>query len=306
MNKTLKQNLERNNTINFYIYTSPWIVGFLVFTLGPMLYSLYLSFTNTTLGKTTQIVGISNYVAVFKDELFYIAVKNTLKYSLISIPLQLMLAFFLASLLNMKLKCIGLFRTIFYLPSVIAGISTILLWGWIFNSSYGLLNYALSLVGITGPQWLTDPNWGIPAIIIMSLHGVGGAMLIFLAGLQNIPKELYESAEIDGANSFVKLTNVTLPLITPTLFFNLILGIIAAFQVFTQPYIFQQLSGSNTRNIGMYTYVMYLYENAFKYFKYGYGSAIAWILFLTTLIFTGIIVKTSNKWVFYSGTGGEK
>lgn len=265
-----------------------------------MVYSLYLSLTDSTLGSLGNFIGLSNYIEMLDDDLFYVAVRNTAYYAVVSVPLQLVLAFVLAVLLNKKLAGIGIFRTIFYLPSVIAGISTVLLWSWIFNSSYGLLNYLLSLVGIDGPNWLSDDRYAIPAIITMSLHGVGGAMLIFLAGLQDVPKSLYESAQIDGAGRLQQLFNITLPMISPTIFFNLILGIIGALQVFTQPYIFSQLNQNLGRNQGMYVYVQYLFDSGFRYFRAGYGSAIAWVLFAFTLIISLVIMKTSRKWVFYS------
>ncbi|GHV14124.1 spermidine/putrescine ABC transporter permease [Spirochaetia bacterium] len=297
--------LQKYETRNFFLYISPWIVGFSSFIFIPMLYSLFLSFTDSTIGRMGKFIGFLNYTDVFSDPLFKSASINTAYFSILGVPLQLILAFFLASLLNMKLKGIGVFRTIFYLPSVVAGISTVLLWSWIFNANYGLINYLLSIVGIKGPAWLTDPKWSIPAIVIMSLHGVGGQMLIFLAALQDIPKELYESADMDGAGPWKRLLNIKLPQVSPTIFFNLILGIIGAFQVFMQPYIFANLNANMGRNRGMYVYVQYLFDNAFRYYQAGYGSAIAWVLFVTTLILTLFIMKTSNRWVYYSG-GDDK
>ena len=284
------------------MYISPWLLGFSTFIFGPMLYSLYLSLTSSKLARLGAFVGFKNYADMFSDSLFSTAVLNTLYYAAFSVPLQLLLAFFLASLLNRKLSGIGFFRTVYYLPSVIAGISTVLLWSWIFNSSYGLVNYVLSLFGIIGPNWLSDPNYAIPAIIIMGLHGgVGGPMLIFLAALQDVPRSLYESAEIDGAGNYRKLINITLPQISPTIFFNLILGIIGALQVFMQPYIFSQLNQNLGRNRGMYVYVQYLFDSGFRYYRAGYGSAIAWVLFAFTLLLTLVIMKLSNSWVYYAG-----
>lgn len=298
--RTKKSRFERREARNFWLYISPWLVGFSVFIFGPMLYSLYLSLTDSRLGSLGNFIGLDNYVELFQDDLFYIATRNTAYYAVVSVPLQLLLAFALALLLNRKLPGIGMFRTIFYLPSVIAGISTVLLWGWIFNSSYGLMNYILSLVGIDGPNWLSDEKYAIPAIITMSLHGVGGAMLIFLAGLQDVPGSLYESAQLDGAGRFQQLTNITLPTISPTIFFNLILGIIGALQVFTQPYILSSLNQNTGRNRGMYVYVQYLFDSAFRYFRAGYGSAIAWTLFVVTLLISLAVMKSSKRWVFYS------
>ena len=300
MKKKQKSLLENHESVNFFVYISPWLIGFLAFIFFPMLYSLFLSFTSSTIGKMGAFIGFENYYYVFTDPLFKTAVINTLYFSILGVPLQLILAFFLASLLNMKLKGMGIFRTIFYLPSVVAGISTVLLWSWIFNANYGLINYLLSIAGLKGPNWLTDPRWSIPAIIIMSLHAVGGQMLIFLAALQDIPNELYESAKMDGVGLVRMLFKIKLPMISPTLFF-LILGIIGSFQVFMQPYIFANLNANMGRNRGMYVYVQYLFDNAFRYYQAGYGSAIAWILFIATLFLTLIIMKSSNRWVYYGG-----
>lgn len=303
--RSVRSASSRREARNFWIYISPWVVGFSVFILGPMLYSLYLSFTDSKLGQLGGFIGTANYVEVFGDDLFYTAVRNTAYYAIVSAPLQLILAFFLASLLNKRIRGIGVFRTLFYLPAVIAGISTVLLWSWIFNSNYGLVNYILSLFGIHGPNWLSDEKYAIPAIIIMSLHGVGGAMLIFLAALQGVPISLYESAQLDGAGAVQRLFRITLPMISPTIFFNLILGIIGSLQVFTQPYIFSQLNQNVGRNRGMYVYVQYLFDVGFRYYRAGYGSAIAWILFAFTLLISLIIMKSSTSWVYYSDGGSD-
>lgn len=302
---TRRSTASKREARNFWIYVSPWIVGFSTFVLGPMIYSLYLSFTDSPLGSLGDFVGVANYVELFGDDLFYLAVSNTAYFAIVSVPLQLVLAFFLASLLNKRIPAVGVFRTIFYLPSVIAGISTVLLWSWIFNSNYGLVNYILSLFGINGPNWLSDERYAIPAIIIMSLHGVGGAMLIFLAALQDVPPELYESAQLDGAGPMQQLFRITLPMVSPTIFFNLILGIIGALQVFTQPYIFSQLNQNLGRNRGMYVYVQYLFDAGFRYYRAGYGSAIAWILFAFTLVISLVIMRTSKSWVYYSDDGKD-
>ncbi|MDR2551654.1 MAG: sugar ABC transporter permease [Treponema sp.] len=298
--------LQKNITMNFFVYISPWAAGFLAFVLFPVAYSFVLSFSDSTMGRMGRFVGFRNYMDVFTEDLFAVSVKNTLYYSVLGVPLQLVTAFFLASLLNMKLRGIGIFRTVFYLPSVIAGISTVLLWSWLLNSDYGLINYFLYLMHIKGPNWLTDPKWAMPSIILMSLHTVGAQMLIFLAALQDIPKELYESADIDGAGMIGKLFNIKIPQVSPTILFNLVLGIIGAFQVFMQPYIFDSLNANSGRNLGMYVYVQYLFDYAFRYFEAGYGSAIAWILFVAILVITVVIMKTSRRWVYYSGESGDE
>ncbi|MCL6458493.1 MAG: sugar ABC transporter permease [Gorillibacterium sp.] len=294
----IRLNTAKRSALNFHFYTLPWVLGFLCFTLGPMIYSLYLSFTDAKMGSGGKFVGFKNYITMFTtDDLFFKSLGNTAVYALVSISLGLLFSFLLACLLNCRLKGVGIFRTLYYLPSVISGVSTILLWGWIFNPSYGLLNYALSLLGIEGPGWLSDPNWAMGAIIIMSFYSIGGNMIIFLAGLQDIPQELYECAALDGAGLFARTFRITLPMISPVLLFNLIMGIIGGLQVFNQPYILTQ----GGPKYSTYTYVMHLFANAFQYFKVGYGASLAWILFLITLFFSMIVIRTSSYWVFYSG-----
>ena len=291
-------NSKQRSALNFYLYTLPWVLGFLVFTAGPMIYSIYLSFTDAKLGTGGNWIGLKNYTTMFtKDDLFFKSLGNTAIYAVFSIGFGLLFSFLLALLLNTKLKGVGIFRTIYYLPSVISGVSTILLWGWIFNPSFGLLNYALSLFGVKGPGWLSDPHWAMAAIIIMSFYSIGGNMVIFLAGLQEIPQELYECAEIDGAGIFTRTFRITLPLVSPVLFFNLVMGIIGGLQVFNQPYILTQ----GGPNYSTYTFVMHLFANAFQYFQVGYGSALAWVLFLITLVLSMIVFRTSKYWVFYGG-----
>lgn len=294
----MRKSKAQRSALMFHVYTFPWLLGFLCFTLGPMLYSLYLSLTDAKMGRGGNFVGFKNYATMFTaDNLFYKSLANTAVYALVSITLGLLFSFLLACLLNSRLKGVGIFRTIYYLPSVISGVSTILLWGWIFNPSYGLLNYALSLFGIEGPGWLSDPHWAMSAIIIMSFYSIGGNMIIFLAGLQDIPQELYESAALDGAGLFARTYRITLPMISPVMFFNLIMGIIGGLQVFNQPYILTQ----GGPKYATYTYVLHLFANAFQYFKVGYGAALAWILFLITMVFSMIVIRTSNYWVYYSG-----
>jgi multiple sugar transport system permease protein len=294
----MRLNFTQRSALNFYMYTLPWVLGFLCFTAGPMIYSIYLSFTDAKLGTGGNFVGFKNYATmVTTDDLFFKSLGNTAVYAVVSITLGLLFSFLLAMLLNSKLKGVGIFRTIYYLPSVISGVSTILLWGWIFNPSYGLLNYALSLLGIQGPGWLSDPKWSMWAIIIMSFYSIGGNMVIFLAGLQDIPPELYECAAIDGAGLLTRTFRITLPMITPVLFFNLIMGIIGGLQVFNQPYILTQ----GGPNYSTYTFVMHLFANAFQYFQVGYGAALAWVLFLITMLLSMIVIRTSSYWVFYRG-----
>lgn len=291
----------RRESIEFHIYILPWLIGFIVFMLGPLVYSLILTFTDAQMYGEWSLVGLDNYKEMLTaDPLFWRSLSNTASYAFVSVPLGLVVAFFLATLLNMKLKGIAIFRTIFYLPSVTSGVAVILLWGWILNPSFGLLNYLLSLIGISGPGWLSDPRWAMPAIILMSLWNVGPSMIIFLAGLQDIPETLYESASIDGAGWWVRTIRITLPLVTPTIFFNLIMGLIGAFQVFTQAYV---LTSGGPMD-ATYVYLLHLYNNAFRYGRMAYGSALAWVLFIIILVLSSIVMGTSRRWVYYAGEGG--
>lgn len=261
-----------------------------------MVYSLILVFTDTDLTGSGKFIGFDNIVRSFtKDDLFYKALVNTLYYVFVTVPVSLLLSFLIALLLNQKLKGIGFFRTSFYIPYITSGVAVVLLWGWIFNAQFGLINYFLSWFGINGPNWLSDTRWAMPAIIIMGVWSIGNSIIITLAGLQDIPEQLYESAEIDGANAFVKMTRITLPLVTPTLYFNLVMGIIGGFQIFMQPHI---LTGGGP-NYATHTYMMHIYDYGFRYGEMGYASTLAWILFIIIMTITQIVNRTSKYWVHY-------
>lgn len=279
----------------FYLFISPWLIGFLIFTLVPMVTSAVLSFMNWDYISSPQFIGFQNYVKLFHDKLFYKSLKVTAIYSIFAVPLQLVAAFFLAMLLNAKIKGMSVFRTIFYLPSLVSGAAAAVLWLWMFNPEFGVINTILGYFGIKGPGWVFDKHWALPALIIMSLWGVGGSMLIYLTGLQGIPTELYEAAEIDGATARVKLFRITIPMMTPVIFYNLIMGIIGSFQSFTQSYVMT----NGGPQYSTYFYVYYLYENAFRNFNIGYASAQAWILFFIILILTALIFRSSAGWVYY-------
>lgn len=283
------------------LFISPWLLGFLIFTAGPMLISLYLSFCKYDLHSLT-FVGTKNYEVLFtKDPLFFRSLTNTAIYVLFSVPLGLTGSLLIALLLNQKVKGIALFRTAFYLPSLVPAVASSLVWMWIFHPDAGILNYGLSLVGIKGPAWLTDPQTALGSLILMSLWGIGGGrMIIFLAGLQGISDELYEAAALDGAKGWTSFRHVTLPMLSPTIFFNLILGVIGSFQVFTSAFIMTAGGPDNATLM----YVLYLYNNAFRFFKLGKASAMAWVLFVILLAFTMVQFKNASKWVYYEG--GEK
>ena len=282
-----------------FLFITPWLLGYLTFTIGPMLGSLALSFCRYDLANLA-FVGGANYARLFaKDALFWKSLWNTATYTLFAVPLGLTGSLFLAVLLNQKVKGLALYRTLYYIPSLVPAVATALLWNWVFNANFGILNNSLRSVGMAHPPaWLQDPNWALPAFIIMSLWGIGGGrMIIFLAGLQGIPDSYYEAAEIDGAGSAAKFVHITLPMLTPMIFFNMVLGIIGSFQVFTAAYI---MTAGGPANATLF-YVLYLFRQAFEEFRMGYASAMAWVLFLILLAFTGIQFSQAKKWVYYEG-----
>ena len=294
--------LSRRESLWAYAFISPWIVGFLVFTLGPMLASLYFSFTDYNIIDPPTWTGIDNYQkALFGDPLFWHSLQRTLYFAALALPLGLIFGFMMAVLLNQDIPGVNVWRTIYFLPSVIAGVAVALLWTRIFNPRVGILNpFLQNVLGIDNPPgWLQDPDWAIPALVIMSLWGVGGSMIIYLAGLQGIPTTLYEAAKIDGANNRQRFWNVTLPLMTPVIFYNLVIGLIGAFQYFTEVYVATSGEGGPVRSTLVYN--LYLYQNAFKFFDMGYASALAWILFLLVLLVTLLVFRSSPMWVFYEG-----
>jgi len=295
----------RRRLITGLLFISPWIVGFLGFTVYPMLASFYYSFTTYDVVRSPIWSGLENYTDLFfKDALAIKAIYNTVFYAAIAVPLGIVVAVGISLLLNAKIKGLALFRTIFFLPSIVPVVASTILWIWILSTNFGLLNAALNAVGLPKVGWLVDPNWTKPSLILMGLWGFGGAMVIYLAGLQDIPEVLYEAASIDGASSLQRIVRITLPLLTPQIFFNLITGLIGAFQVFTTAFILGGASG--TAAVGgpansLLFYSLYLYLNAFNFFKMGYASAMAWVLFLLTMLTTMIVLRTARTWVFYGG-----
>ena len=295
-----KSKLYWKNVFEGYAFISLWIIGFAVFTAGALIGSFSISFTEWNIVGTPEFTGLENYQKMIEDEFFWQSLKVTVIY-LFNVPLNLAIGLFLAILLNQKIPLIGFFRTLFYLPSVTAGVAVSLLWLWIFNPKFGVINVLLkNLLGIKGPGWLGSETWALPALIIMSVWGVGGGMLIYLGALQGVPTAFYEAATLDGAGAWQKFRNITIPMITPVLLLNLIMGVIASFQVFTQAFIMTQ-GGPNYATL---FYVLYLYQNAFQWFNMGYASALAWVLFVVILAFTIVILRTSSSWVYYEG--GER
>lgn len=294
--KVKRSGLERRNTINFYAFIAPWLIGFLVLTVYPMLESLRLSMTDTGFTGTGAFIGLQNYVTAFtKDTRFWLTVRNTVLYVLMYVPCSLVLAFFIGWLLSRKIKFLGFFRTVFYIPYITAGVAVTIMWGWLFNGSYGIINYVLSLVGIQGPNWLGDKRTALICIVIMNLWSIGNNILIMLAGIQDIPTSYYESAELDGASTIRQVFSITLPLVTPTIFFNLTVGTIGAFQLFNQPYILTDGGPVDSTR----TMAMLIFQNAFEYGKMGYASSVAWVLFVIIMAVTLLVQSTQSKWVFY-------
>jgi multiple sugar transport system permease protein len=288
--------------IECYIFMLPVILGLLLFYLGPMIASLYFSFTGYDMLSAAEWVGLQNYQDLASDDIFWKSLRVTVMYSVISVPAVLALALFLALLLNQKFKGVTFFRTVFYLPTVMSGVAVATLWKWIFNTDFGILNLLLDKIGIRGPAWLVEDEWAIWALILTSLWTVGGSMLIFLAGLQSIPADLYEAAEIDGAGTWSKFRNITVPLLSHVTFFNLVLGIIGALQVFTEAFVLTE-GGPNNSTLLL---SVYLYRNAFEFLKMGYASAIAWVMFMIVLVLTLAVFKSAPMWVHYQETHGDK
>ncbi len=296
----IRSPLQANEAKWGYIFLLPWILGLVIFILGPILASAYFSFTEYEIISAPRFIGLENYVKAFTDDaLFWSSFGRTFTYALAVVPLGLTGSLLLAILLNQGLLGTNLFRTLFFLPSLTPAVALALLWTWLFHPSVGPINVALGWFGIEGPGWLSSKDWALPALIIISLWAsVGGnAMLIFLAGLQGVPQELYEAAEIDGAGNWAKFRAVTLPLITPTLFFNLVLGIIGALKVFTLAFV-ATLGGPS---YSTWFYALHIYRQAFEYFRMGYGSALAWIFVIVLLVFTFIQLRLSQRWVYYAG-----
>lgn len=286
--------------LGFYAFIAPWLIGIILLTIGPMFCSIYYSLCDYNVLQPPIWVGLENYRTIFADDaIFPKAVFNTLFYAVLSVPLGIISGLALAILLNQAVRGLRFFRTAFYLPSVVPDVASAVMWLFIFNPEIGLMNQVLRVLGVRGPLWLGDPSWIKPTLVLMSLWGVGGGMVIFLAGLQGVPGHLYEAAAIDGANGWRKFWAVTLPSLTPTIFFNLITGAIASFGFFTTAYIVTGNSGGPLN--AAYFYMPYLFNQAFRYFQMGYASALAWIFFAAVAVFTVLQFRLSKRWVYYEG-----
>lgn len=286
-------------------FASPWIIGFLVFTVYPFFGSLYFSLTEYDLFNSPKWIGMQNYVKIFQNNHFYISLINTLYMAGISMPIGLISSLLIALLLNFKVRGISFYRTVYYLPAVIPIVANAILWAWMLNPDFGLINMILRELHMPDPAWLLDPRFTKPSLILMGIWGSGAGSLIFLAALQGIPQQFYEAASIDGASRWHRFRHITLPGLSPVIFFQIIMGLISAFQIFTESYI---LAGGKTAdaNLGgpeqsLLFYAVNLYQEAFVYIKMGYASALAWILFVIVVILTAAILKSSARWVYYGG-----
>lgn len=287
----------RRDERRFYLFILPWLLGLVLFQAGPILAALALSFTDWNLVAAPEWRGVTHYDELSRDPLFHTALRNTLYYSLVSVPLGVALAFGLALLVNRAWFGMGFFRTVLLLPALVSGAAIALVWGWLFNPRFGAVNAALRAFHLPTPGWLADPSWAMPTIILLSLWSVGGTMLIYLAGLRTIPRELYDAARIDGAGPFALTRHVTIPLLSPTTYFLLVVGTIMSLQLFTPTYI---LTEGGPRNSTL-TLPLYIYRNAFEWQELGYAAALSVILILITLVLTVIQVILARRWVFYAG-----
>jgi multiple sugar transport system permease protein len=280
-------------------FLSPWLIGFFAFTLVPIFLSLYYSFCDYSLLQPPLFKGLANYQKLAHDPVFWKVIYNTVIYGVFALPLGVIASLAVAMLLNSRIRGVTIYRTLVFLPSLVPAVASAMLWLWLFNADLGLINTALRGVGVAEPPaWLDSVRWAMPALVLMSLWSIGNTVVIYLAGLQDVPRELYEAADIDGASSLRKMWHVTVPLLSPVIFFNLIMGIIATVQMFAVPFI--MLPGGKPAR-STYLYTMYLYDNAFSYLKMGYASAMAWVQLLIVLVLTALAAWLGKRWVHYQG-----
>jgi multiple sugar transport system permease protein len=298
-------NRQRSEALTAYLFVSPWILSLLVFTAYPMIASFFFSMTNYNVLRPPVWVGLQNFQKMFtEDPLYWLSVKNTAYYALLSVPLGLLVGLLLAILLNQKIGGIGFYRTAYYLPGLVPAVAGVLLWMVMLDPKLGLVNQALALLGIPTIGWLRSAVWAKPALILMSLWGgTGGTMLIFLAALKEIPHSLMEAAMIDGANTLQRFRHVTLPLLSPTILFNLIMGIIGSFQVFGSAFVATGSANTAGPLNSLLMYMLLLYRNAFRYFNMGYASAMALLMFLVLVAVTVALIRSSSQWVYYETAG---
>lgn len=296
---------EAKDNLAGYLFISPWIIGFLGLTLGPLLFSLAASFTDYNITSKMNFIGLENYKRMFTmDDLFRTSLFNTIYYVIFSVPLTTAGAILLAVLLNHKIKGMKFFRTIYYLPAVLSGVAVYFLWMLLLSPSTGLVNTMLGWVGIDGPAWLFDPEWTKPALLLMKMWSVGGGMLLYLAIMQGVSTQMYEAADIEGASPWQKFYHITLPMISPIIFFDVITSTIGAFQIFQEAYVMTE-NGSGGPGNSLLFYNLHMWNNAFEVFNMGYASAMAWLLFIIVMILTAVNMKLGKRWVHYEGGNGK-
>ena len=304
MKQTKINNLKKNKSENlkFFAFTSPWIVGFLLLIIIPLLGSFYISFTEWKILDKPVFVGLDNYREIFQDPLIYKSLKVTFIFTLINVPVSMIITFFIALLLNTNFRYNSLFRTIYYLPSVVSGTATAMLWVWLFNHKFGVINRALFRIGIEGPAWLSDESWALYTLILMSLWGAGSGIMLYLSGFKLVNNDFHEIAILSGASFWDRLKNITIPAMSPVLLFAFLTGVINGLQSFTSSFI---TTGGGPNNATMF-YALYLYNNAFKFRKMGKACAMAWLLFVVIFVMSILILKVSKKMVYYGNNGDSE
>lgn len=286
--------MERRERAAFYLFAAPWLLGFALFTAGPIVASLLISFTHWDMVSPPTFAGLRNYAQMLRDPLIAQSLRVTTLYSVMAVPLQLLVALALAALLHQPVRARGLFRTVFYLPSLVTGVAVSVLWMWLFNPQFGLLDSMLRVVHLPAVPWIYGTGWVIPSMVLMSLWGTGGQMIIFLAGLGGVPREVLDAAAIDGAGAFQRFRRITLPLLSPVILFNLVMGIIGSFQTFTQGFV---MTAGGPDNASLF-YLLYLYRTAFENFAMGYASAMAWLLFLILVGLMLLVFRSTPLWLY--------
>lgn len=292
---------ERRNLRTGLLFLLPWTIGFLVFTLYPMVASFVYSFSIYHPKQPLEWIGLQNYTNLLADDLFWKSLSNTLYMVAIGVPLTLLASFFCAVLLNLKVRGQSIYRVMYFLPSIVPTVASTILWLWILNPQTGILNTLLGYIGIDGPNWMSNPTWSKPGLILLGMWGMGGTIVIYLSGLQDVPTSLLEAAELDGAGWWRRLWHITIPMVSPITLFNLITGVIAMFQYFAQAYVFRGSHGLGYPLNSTLFYSVYLYQNGFLWLKMGYASALAWVLFLIILGCTLLLLKVSERFTYYAG-----
>jgi len=279
------------------LFVAPWIIGFLAFTLYPFIMTFYYSFTKFDIVSSPKFIGLDNYRALFHDHTFWHALYNTAYYTVLEVPFSTILAIGIAMLLNMRVRGVKVYRVIFFLPSVVPLVAGAILWLWLFNPTFGIVNSILNSIGIHGPGWMFSVAWSKPTFVLLGLWGIGTPMVIYLAALQGVPREMYEVAALEGASAWQRTRNITLPMISPAILFNVVLGLVACLQYFAQAYI---ITSGGPDNSTMF-YALYLYYQAFRYLHLGFASAMAWILFVVVVALTLLLFRLSKRFVYYAG-----